>query len=117
MNRTRMWQKLACIVVCCCAGSWLAYSNSREQMRARLQKSDMSSETKNMTYCIGRFQFILPEALRVTGRSESIYRVQVNTVALPEGGMKALWQERVAQIQALPPPRSVPNTIIRTLDL
>jgi hypothetical protein len=118
MNQTRVWRKLACIALCCSAGSWWATcSDSREETGAPLQKPNMSSENKEMAHCIGRFQFILPDALQVAGRSQSIYRVQVKTVALPEGGMKALWQDKVARIQALTPPRSVSSAVIRTLDL
>jgi hypothetical protein len=59
----------------------------------------------------------MPEVLSVAGRSHSIYGVEVNTVALPAGGVETLWRERLARISALSPPSGITNTVIRKFDL
>jgi len=45
--------------------------------------------------CIGRFSFVAPAAVNVTGRSQSIYLTTVTTIPTPSGGMDAYWIKRL----------------------
>lgn len=53
----------------------------------------------------------------MAGRSQSIYRVEVETKPLPQGGFKALVESETARIQALRRPEGHAQTVIRTVDL
>jgi len=77
----------------------------------------MNGENNEDTQCVGRFRLSMPEALAVEGRSQSIYRVDVGTVPIPSGGLKAVWNDRLAQIRALKPPPEVADVIVRTFPL
>jgi hypothetical protein len=63
----------------------------------------MTGETKESVECIGRFYLAVPDVLLVAGRSQSIYRVDVDTVPIPSGGLQALWAATVAKFRPLPP--------------
>lgn len=65
--------------------------------------------------CIGRFRFNLPEMLLVVGRSQSIYRVDVTTIPVPDGGIQALWDSQLKKIH--PGPQSSDSRDFRTFDL
>jgi hypothetical protein len=77
----------------------------------------MNVDDKDASECLGRFWFVVPGALAVTGRSQSIYRVDVSTIPLPAGGLDALWRERLARVNALTPPPGVASPVIRTFEL
>jgi type VI secretion system (T6SS) Tli4-like immunity protein len=64
----------------------------------------MTGETKENVQCIGRFRMTVPDAMIVAGRSQSIYRVDVDTVPMPTEGLQALWSATIAKFRPLPPP-------------
>ena len=53
----------------------------------------------------------------MAGRSQSIYRVDVNTVALPAGGLEEVRREQFARIGALRPPAGVANPVRSSFEL
>src|SRR5579863_1045088 len=117
MTLNQTWQKMAYIILACGAGAWLLACNGSNKETREESPRDMSSEIKGIAHCIGRFQFTLPEDLGVAGRTQSIYRVQVNTKPLPQDGIKGLVDTELARIQALPPPPGAPKSLIRAVDL
>jgi Tle cognate immunity protein 4 C-terminal domain len=106
----------ACILMWCGACAGLAGSEDSGK-KGQSPKANMSVENRLMTECVGRFQLAMPEVLSVAGRSQSINRVEVNTSALPAGGVEALWRERITRIRALHPPSGIANPVIREFDL
>jgi type VI secretion system (T6SS) Tli4-like immunity protein len=65
----------------------------------------MTGESKENAQCIGRFYLTVPDVLIVAGRSQSIYRVDVDTVPIPSGGLQALWDATVVKFRPLPAPQ------------
>ena len=63
----------------------------------------MNSVQDANTCCIGRFQFTVPGALAVSGRSQSIYRVKVTTLPLPPGGPQKVISDKLAQARVQEP--------------
>lgn len=70
---------------------------------------------------IGRFRFLLPAAFAVTGRSQSIYRVDASTVALAAPGSpanaEAWWTTKLAALRRGRRPTGVADIVIRPLAL
>jgi len=64
---------------------------------------------------IGRFRFLLPAALVVQGRSQSIYRAEAGTVAIPPGTADAWWAAKLATLRRGKRPAGVADIIIRPL--
>lgn len=66
-------------------------------------------------WCIGRFSFALPDEYEQTGRSQSIYGVEVLTIPIPQGKDQDFWSSRIAEIKTkyvkqgakCPPPREL----------
>jgi hypothetical protein len=58
-----------------------------------------------------------PENFTFAGQGQSIYTVDVSTVALPPAGAQAIWSQHVAQIEALPKPPGVAAVIRRSFQL
>lgn len=120
MNGAR--RVLACVALCilswcgACAGL-TGREDSNAGREARSPKANMNVVETDTQDCLGRFRFVVPGAFGVAGRRQSIYRVDVSTLALPDGGIEALWHERLAHIRALPPPRGAAHPIIKTFEL
>src|SRR5260370_20626824 len=96
------------------AAAFIGCAGSRTEQLPTAGTSDRSG--RNLE-CIGRFQFSLPETMTVNGRSQTIYTVDVSTVAAPPGGAKVVWAEHMARINALSPPKGVPTVVARTFQL
>jgi hypothetical protein len=60
----------------------------------------MNNTTTGQVQCAGRFFFEAPEAMNVTGRSQSMYGTNVTTIPVPSGGIDAYWAGRLAQMGA-----------------
>lgn len=118
MELNQAWQKLVCVAIWCGLSAWLMGCNSsNKEARAESSGTNMRSENTGMTQCVGRFQFLVPNDLEVTGRGQSTYETRVNTRLLPQGGIRAFVDSEVARIQALTPPVGVAKTLIRSFDL
>ena len=77
----------------------------------------MNFEESTNRICIGRFEFAIPAGLRIEGRSQSIYRVDVHTVDVPYGAVDARWVARVSAVRSMAAPPGAKDRIIRTYDL
>lgn len=77
----------------------------------------MSDPEAMSAWCIGRFRMVLPESLKLTGRSQSIYGVDVRTLPTGSKGAEMLWAEQLARIRALQPPEGAQTAVIRRFDL
>ncbi|WNG56716.1 hypothetical protein F0U59_19615 [Archangium gephyra] len=61
----------------------------------------MESTKQRRVWCAGRFGFMLPEELTLAGRSQSIYRVGVDTQTLVEGKTaQEFWKEKLRELEA-----------------
>ena len=69
--------------------------------------SVQSKEGHESTECAGRFRLVIPADFKISGRSQSIYRVDISTVPIPAGGFKAFWDARLARVR---PPGSSRDT-------
>src|ERR1051326_8800480 len=96
------------------AAAFIGCAGPGAEKRPRPATTDRSG--RNMD-CIGRFQFSLPETLTVTGRKQTIYTVDVSTIASPPGGAMTVWNERMSRINALSPPQGVNRVVARTFQL
>ncbi len=67
----------------------------------------MTKPTAEQIQCVGRFSFAVPEAMNVTGRSQSMYRTNVSSVSLPAGDIDAYWTGRLSEM----------GTVLRRFDL
>jgi len=75
----------------------------------------MNQTTNGGLCCIGRFHFAAAD-FKVTRRSQTIYRVDVNTMPLSAGGFGVAWQARLAEIRALAS-ATLGDPIIRSFEL
>jgi hypothetical protein len=112
-----MWWLVTYGAFWCGVGLSFGCGTASEERRGQPPNPKMNLEHRGSEQCIGRFQFVLPEAMVVTSRSQSIYDVDVATVPLPTGGIKALWDSRLARILSLPPPKGVAQVLVRTFDV
>jgi hypothetical protein len=102
---------------CAACAHLVACGNLSKENRAESPKPRMNGDDNKDAQCVGRFRLSVPEGLAVTGRSQSIYRVDVSTVPLPSGGAEAVWNERLPQIRALKAPPGTADVIVRTFEL
>jgi hypothetical protein len=105
------------IVVCATAFVVLNGCNSEKDKSKPTTRPIVGDKNNGITQCIGRFQLTVPETLRVTGRSQSIYSVDIRTMPLPPDGVQALWQDRLSHLQSLSPPPGEKSAIIRRFEL
>lgn len=77
----------------------------------RTTRAGMSMTSDGKEQCIGRFQFNVPAELSISGRSQSIYRVKVNTAPRPQRGLDDLLKEQVSRLGG------GKATVVRTFDL
>jgi hypothetical protein len=80
-----------------CSGS------GEQRKRNPASEAPMNNSTTGRVQCAGRFSFLAPETMNVTGRSQSMYLTNVTTIPVPPGGIDAYWKDRLAQIGALQP--------------
>jgi Tle cognate immunity protein 4 C-terminal domain len=113
-NRTRFLQLVVALVsglLQCCGRA-----NLESEKLTPSSRVDMKTESKENEQCIGRFRFALPSTMSVSGRSQSIYHVDVSTVPIPPGGAQSLWNARVTQLRALTP-QATNGSSVRTFEL
>ena len=78
----------------------------------------MTDQTKaTSTQCVGRFQLTVPAEMVFTGRSQSIYRVDVTTLPIPQSGVDTLWDARLNRIRVLKAPGGASKAILKTFEL
>ncbi len=65
----------------------------------------MNSSAPGRVHCTGRFSFVAPEEMKVTGRSQSMYLTEVSTIPMVPGGIDLYWKNRLAQIGPVQPRR------------
>lgn len=78
--------------------------------------TDMSNDPPR-EHRIGRFQFTLGSTLLPRGRYQSIYGVEVSTVAAAPGQATLLWAERLAALRSGPKPPGAAERILRGFEL
>jgi hypothetical protein len=120
---SRLWGRWgagcgACFLLMALAGLALAKPQvtAHREHRGNEAKT-MSTRDVDNSWCIGRFQFRLPTTLMLSGRSQSIYDVDVRTVPVPEQGPQAVWAERLARIRASMLLLGTASAELRTFDL
>jgi hypothetical protein len=64
---------------------------------------------------LGNFRLMAFAPLKVAGREQSIYRVDISTVRLPAGEMRALWDSEIRLIKALPALSGANDAMVRVL--
>jgi|SRR5580704_470270 hypothetical protein len=110
--------KIARFVFWCGAAICLGVlTRLNERAMAGPTRAQMTQENKEATICVGRFRFSIPGTVVVNGRSQSIYRVDVNAVSMPRGGIRELWGREVARLEALGPTMETKTAIVRELEL
>jgi Tle cognate immunity protein 4 C-terminal domain len=117
--KQRSWSRFgrtAALVVVAVCGAGVTGCSSKTGPN-RPAGVNMNGELNSQSICIGRFAFSIPEGSRITGRSQSIYRVDVTTVPVPAGGLDSLWHKRLVEIRGTAPPPDENDRIIRTYAL
>ena len=66
--------------------------------------------------CLGRFRFALPVDITESGRSQSIYGVELSTIPISSGGVKTIWGRYLSEIKAMQF-KDQKNVIIRIFEL
>jgi hypothetical protein len=82
-------------------------------MNAQNKQQTQSAES---TQCIGRFKFSMPAGF-TTGRSQTIYTVDVRTVSIAFSSAQIIWKDELEQIAAIKAPEGVSSSIIKTFEL
>jgi hypothetical protein len=100
-----------------CLGVRLEWNEPAMAGPTMAQMNQENKESKEAPICIGRFRFSIPETLVVNGRSQSIYHVEVNTVAMPRGGIRELWGKEMARLEALGPTMGTKSAVVGELEL
>jgi hypothetical protein len=59
---------------------------------------NMTAQTARQKECVGRFSWQKLDSVAVTGRSQSIYRTNVEHILIPPGGIDAYWAARLSKI-------------------
>src|ERR1017187_9320243 len=75
-------------------------SSGEQRKRNPASETPMNNTTTGQVQCAGRFFLEAPEAMNVTGRSQSMYGTNVTTIPVPSGGIDAYWAGRLAQMGA-----------------
>lgn len=71
----------------------------------------------NATHCIGRFTFSVPLNVMVTGRSQSIYRVDVKTTPIADGDAQQVWSNILRNAKSVSPPPGQIQSVLHTFEL
>ncbi len=89
------------------------YGGTSGIMNAQNKQQTQSAES---TQCIGRFKFSMLAGF-TTGRSQTIYTVDVRTVSIAFSSPQIIWNDELEQIAAIKAPEGVSSSIIKTFEL
>ncbi|OGS17048.1 MAG: hypothetical protein A2219_02685 [Elusimicrobia bacterium RIFOXYA2_FULL_50_26] len=82
-----------------------------------IMEKTMTEKSIDNPWFIGRFHFVLPSTLVLSGRSQSIYRVTIKTVPIPPSGPQIIWADRLTQIRSLGLPPDETDAVVRSFEL
>lgn len=111
IDRTAILGKVALLLVTFLLGD----CQSKPQTVER--RTDMNPNLPGHDLCIGRFRFRIPDELVVESRTQSIYRVDVQTVSLGREGVRGILQSKVREVEPISPLPGSVSSILTTFDI